>query len=44
MDEVNVKRRDARRRRILENSESRLRKITRNNPEEIKGKYIRDIF
>lgn len=33
-------RREARRRRILENSENRLRKITaRNNADEIEGKY-----
>jgi len=39
MAEINA-RREARRRRILENSENRLRKITgRINPDEIKGKY-----
>jgi len=39
MAEINA-RREARRRRILENSENRLRKITgRVNPDEIKGKY-----
>lgn len=35
-----IARREARRRRILENTETRLRKITtRNNANEIKGKY-----
>lgn len=39
MADVNA-RREARRRRILENSGNRLRKITgRNDPDEIKGKY-----
>lgn len=39
MAETNA-RREARRRRILENSEIRLRKITtRNNADEIEGKY-----
>ncbi|EZA60721.1 hypothetical protein DMN91_001666 [Ooceraea biroi] len=40
MAEIDAKR-EARRRRILENSESRLRKITKRNPESIKDNYKR---